>query len=301
MSLDLMEKIFHDLSEEKKRPDGVVDPRFNFFTTAHYNEVLLYKHIKEMFDLARKYKFTTYVLSNGVSLHKHNIDLIAEYPDVVTHVGLNIPAFEKDLWAKRAGFAPEQFDRLMSNLEYATKRLAYMKNEFQIHVNGLNKAIFHNGWIKKGPEFDSHGYDLDNEHIRQGHLARKLFPTVHVNSSIIFDRAGFIHNVLSNEDHVKREMAGKKVVGCKNSGDRISDWLHVNSAGKVFLCCNDYNFEYQFGDLNTQTVNEIWRSEKHIEVVERAFKEICTKCLSASLETDVTKGSTVVGEMRFAR
>ena len=301
MSLDLMEKIFHDLSEEKKRPDGVVDPRFNFFTTAHYNEVLLYKHIKEMFDLARKYKFTTYVLSNGVSLHKHNVDLIAEYPDVVTHVGLNIPAFEKDLWAKRAGFAPEQFDRLMSNLEYATKRLAYMKNEFQIHVNGLNKAIFHNGWIKKGPEFDSHAYDLDNEHIRQGHLARKLFPTVHVNSSIIFDRAGFIHNVLSNEDHVKREMAGKKVVGCKNSGDRISDWLHVNSAGKVFLCCNDYNFEYQFGDLNTQTVNEIWRSEKHIEVVERAFKEICTKCLSASLETDVTKGSTVVGEMRFAR
>jgi radical SAM protein with 4Fe4S-binding SPASM domain len=96
-------------------------------------------------------------------------------------------------------------------------------------------------------------------------------------------------------------MAGKKVVGCKNSGDRISDWLHVNSAGKVFLCCNDYNFEYQFGDLNNQTVNEIWRSEKHIEVVERAFKEICTKCLSASLETDVTKGSTVVGEMRFAR
>ena len=45
MSLDLMEKIFHDLSEEKKRPDGVVDPRFKFFTTAHYTEVLLYKHI----------------------------------------------------------------------------------------------------------------------------------------------------------------------------------------------------------------------------------------------------------------
>lgn len=301
MPLDLMEKIFDDLSAEKKKPNGVVDPNFNFFTTAHYNEVLLYKHVKEMFDLARKHKFTTYVLSNGISLHKHNVDLIAEYPDVVIHLGLNIPAFEKDLWAKRAGFAPEQFDRLMSNLEYATNKLSYLKNEFQIHVNGLNQDLFQQGWIKKGPEFDSHGYDLYIEHVRQENLAKKFFPTAQVKSAFIFDRAGFINNVLSNQDHVKNLMKGKKVVGCKNFGDRTTDWLHVNSAGKVFICCNDYNFDYVFGDLKTQSISEVWNSEKRIEVVERSYKEICTKCMSAVLETDVPKTSKVFEEMRFSR
>jgi len=301
MSLDLMEKIFDDLSAEKKKSNGVVDPNFNFFTTAHYNEVLLYKNIKEMFDLARKHKFTTYVLSNGISLHKHNVDLIAEYPDVVIHLGLNIPAFEKDLWAKRAGFDPDQFDRLMGNLEYATKKLFYLKNEFQIHINGLNQDLFQNEWITKGPEFDSHGYDLSTEHIRQENLAKKFFPTVQVNSAFIFDRAGFINNVLSNQSHINKTMKGKKVVGCKNFGDRTTDWLHVNSAGKVFLCCNDYNFDYVFGDLTTQTINEVWRSEKRVEVVERSFKEICTKCLSATLEQDREQSSKVFENMRFSR
>lgn len=301
MPLDLMEKIFDDLSAEKKKTNGVVDPNFNFFTTAHYNEVLLYKHVKEMFDLARKHKFTTYVLSNGISLHKHNVDLIAEYPDVVIHLGLNIPAFEKEVWAKRAGFAPEQFDRLMNNLEYATKKLSYLKSEFQIHINGLNQDLFQNGWVTKGPEFDSHGYDLYTEHTRQENLAKKFFPSVQVKSSFIFDRAGFINNVLSNQNHVKNTMKDKKVVGCKNFGDRTTDWLHVNSAGKVFICCNDYNFDYVFGDLKTQSISEVWNSEKRIDVVERSYKEICTKCMSAVLETDAPKSSKVVNDMRFSR
>jgi len=304
MPLDLMEKIFADLDSEKRKPNGVVSPNFNFFTTAHYNEVLLYKHVKEMFDLARKYKFTTYVLSNGISLHKHNVDLIAEYPDVVKHVGLNIPAFEKELWAKRSGFSADQFDRLCSNLEYASQKLSYLKDELQIHVNGLSQDLFTNNYVKKGPEFDSHNYDLANEHTTQVNLAKKLvnlakklFPVFKVMNPYIFDRAGYINNVLSNQEFSKQLMTGKKVVGCKNFGNRVTDWLHVNSAGKVFLCCNDYNFEYSFGDLNHQTISEIWDSDKHVEVVDKAFGEICTGCLSAVLESS----SPPIGEMRFSR
>lgn len=297
MPLDLLEKIFNDLSEEKKKPDGVVDPRFNFFTTAHYNEFLLYKHVKEVFDLARKHKFTTYVLSNGISLHKHNIDLIAEYPDVVIHVGLNIPGFEREVWAKRSGFAPEQFDRLMSNLEYASSKLAFLKDQFQIHLNGLNHDLFKSGYVKKGPEFDSHEYDLSYEHIRQENMAKKLFPTINIKSPFIFDRAGSINNIIVNQLDTK----GKKVVGCSSFGDRSKEWLHINSAGKVFLCCNDYNFDYVYGDLSKQSIREVWNSDKHIEIIERAYKEICVKCMSAVLESDTSNSSTVVENMRFSR
>lgn len=305
MPLDLMEKIFADLDAEKKKPNGVVIPNFNFFTTAHYNEVLLYKHVREMFELARKYKFTTYVLSNGISLHKHNVDLISEYKDVVKHVGLNIPAFEKELWAKRSGFSEDQFDRLCSNLEYASSKLSYLKHDLQIHVNGLNTSLFENNWVTKGPEFNDHKYDIYNEHEKQYSLAKSMFPGFSVNKALIFDRSGYIKNIVSNEDFAKQSMVGKRVVGCKNFGDRTSQWLHVNSAGKVFLCCNDYHFEYAFGDLTKQSIEEVWKSDEHIKVVEKAYAEICTGCISAVLETDnktiSSSRTSVAGKMRFSR
>lgn len=283
MPVELIEKIFEELESERKNPYGVVSSSFNFFTTAHYNEVLLYKNIKELFDLARKFKYQTYVLSNGISLSPSKIDLIAEYSDVVTHVGLNIPAFEKDLWAKRAGFSPDQFGRLMSNLEYASVKFKYLQSNFQIHINGLSKSMFDDGVISEGPEFESHDYDLLNEHENQYQLAKKLFPTIAIDKSAIFDRAGFIKNIVSNKTYMNSLITDKKVVGCTNSGDRVTDWLHVNSSGKVFLCCNDYNFDYEFGDLTKQSLSEIWRSQKHFDVIEKAFKEICVGCVSAKL------------------
>lgn len=311
MPVALIEKIFADIDAEKKKSNGVVQPNFNFFTTAHYNEILLYKHVEDLFKLARKYKFETYIMSNGVSLHPKNVDLLAEYPDVVIHLGLNIPAFEKDLWASRSGFSPDQFERLMANVEYATKKLKHIpKNDFRVIVNGLSEQTTSHGWATPGPDLISLGYDLKNELDRQYQLALKLFPDQTVVRAEIFDRAGTVRNAVSNEKWINSLQKGKKVVGCYNANDldRTSEWIHVNSAGKVFLCCNDYDFEYQFGDLNTQTIAEVWNSDLHIQVIEKAFKEICTSCLSAVVENDspapqtaVSKGNAVTEGMRFSR
>lgn len=303
MNVDLIEKIFQDLSNEKKKPNGVVDSNFDFFTTSHYNEVLLYKHVDKLFELARKYKFRTYVLSNGISLNKKNVDLIAEYPDVVIHLGLNIPAFEKDLWTKRSGFSVEQFDRLMSNLEYAKQKLSYLKKEFQIIVNGLSDSHIKNQWVTVGEDFKNLEYDLHNEHANQLRLASMMFPDQSVLKGEVFDRAGYVNNMISNQDYMKSRMIGNRVVGCNNSLDRTSEWIHINSSGKVFLCCNDYNFEYQFGDMNENTISEIWLSELHVNVIEKAHKQICTKCLSSILEEDslYKKGSVVTNQLSFSR
>lgn len=300
MPISLVEKIFSDLSEEKRKSNGVVDPRFNFFTTAHYNEVLLYKNIEQLFELARKHKFTTYVLSNGISLNPRNSDLISEYRDVVVHIGLNIPAFQKDLWAKRSGFSPDQFDRLMSNIEYAKEKLSYL--DFHVIVNGISHNQVNSGWVTLGPEFKDHNYDLENEHREQLQLAEKIFPNQYIQKGQIFDRAGYIDNILSNKEWTKRNLRDKKIVGCSNFGDRTSEWIHVNSAGKVFLCCNDYNFEYVYGDLTTQNLAEIWRSEKHIQTIEKAFGGICTGCTSAVLKEDKKyTGAIATDQMRFSR
>lgn len=80
---------------------------------------------------------------------------------------------------------------------------------------------------------------------------------------------------------------GTKVKGCHNGyevGGRTFGWLHVNSLGQAFICCNDYNFDYIFGDFNKQSLQDFWQSDLHAEVIEKSFKEICTRCTSSEWE-----------------
>lgn len=284
MPLDLIEKIFSDLCEEREAIGGVVDRTFDTFSTAHYNEVLLYKNFEGLLELARKYELKTSVLSNGIALSKQNIDLIKQYKDVVHYIGLNIPAFERNVWAKRSGFTPDHFDRLMSNLEYAHSGSGDITDITNIHVNGVADYINTRGsGIQKGKDFDD-SMDLDiitGEHETQLRLVNKLFPRFKSIRSSLCDRVGMMSHVFSNQGWLEEKMAGKKVVGCSNMGDRISEWIHVNSLGEAFICCNDYNFDYKYGDFRTQTVREIWGSDLHISTVEKALDGICRKCISA--------------------
>lgn len=286
MSISLLENILEQIDIEKKNPEGLIDKSLNLILTAHYNEVLLYKHIEDFFKLLRKYKLKTFVLSNGISLNKDKTDLIKEYLDVVDQVGLNIPAFERELWANRSGFSADQFDRFIQNLKYAESQFSPINYNIVIHVNGLNPIEFENKWIAPGPGFSDLNINLNKnftEHEAQYQLAKKMFPRINVMKAGLFDRAASI-DIISNQDFIKQMSRGKKVVGCKSWGDRTTEWLHVNSAGQTFLCCNDYNFDYVFGDLNSQKLNEIWASDRHVEVLNKAFNEICTKCLYAVFE-----------------
>lgn len=297
MPIDLIEKIFLDLIVEKSRADGLVHPGFNLFLTAHYNEILLYKDFEKLLQLARKYRLTTFVLSNGVALSKQKIDLIKEYHDVIPHIGLNIPAFEKELWAKRSGFTEDHFDRLMSNLEYAASQLTHMGPDLQIHVNGVDSSglgldddaedsyMFNvtGSSLRKGKDFDD-SMDLNpitGEHETQFQLARKLFPQFTINKSTLMDRAGFVSNAITNQPYLKETTFNKKVIGCTNWGDRITEWLHVNSLGETFLCCNDYHFEHKYGSFKTQSLRDMWGSDEHVSMIENALGTICTKCTAA--------------------
>jgi len=65
---------------------------------------------------------------------------------------------------------------------------------------------------------------------------------------------------------------------------RLFHEIMVMSDGKVPLCCVDYNGEVILGDLKSQTLEEIWASEKLKEIQKLHLKgegykiEICEKC-----------------------
>ena len=291
MPVDLLDKILSELVKEKEKPNGVVEANFGHFYTAHYNEILLYKHLDEMLYLAKCYGLKTMILSNGVNLTEEKVEILQRHKDVISGINLNIPAFEDGLWQERSGVTRYDFDHVRQNvlrtMEAFPEKTA--NGTFSIGVNIPTAPYMeeNGGWIEmleNAPRIDLD--PLTGESPTQVALGKSLFPglAVYPMESII-DRASKLkeHKVISNAKSITRDKgSGKKVVGCNDGRmGRIYGWLHVNSLGETFLCCNDYDFDYTFGNMNDSTLDEIWRSDAHAEMIERALGSICVSCTRA--------------------
>lgn len=290
MPIENVERIFRKLLIERNKGNGLVHPEFNLFLTTHYSEILLYKDFEKLLKLARRYQLKTYILSNGVNLTPEKIDIINEYvPDVIEEIGLNIPVFENaELWAKRSGFPEKRFDDLMRNLEYLHKHVVTrkLKDKMRIIINGVTAAQFKQS-LTKGPMFDELGIDLDHltgERATQAKIAKQKFPNFNVGESNLIDRTGLISDYITEEPWMEKHGEGKEVIGCTNWGDRVYDWLTLNSRGDAFLCCNDYYFDYKFGNILEEDFEEMWLGDKHVEMIEKAYKNICRKCSAAIMK-----------------
>jgi radical SAM protein with 4Fe4S-binding SPASM domain len=289
MPIEDVEKIFRKLIIERQTPNGVVHPQFNLFLTTHYSEVLLYKDFEKLLELAKHYGLKTFILSNGVNLTPDKVDIINKYvPSVIEEIGLNVPVVENaELWSKRSGFPAKRFDDLMKNIEYLHSHAVTRKLQGRVKfiINGVNEVSFKTGSLQKGPKFDDLDINLDlvsGEHQTQVDLATKMFPNFEMEKSDLIDRTGLIADYISEAKYMEDRMRGRKVIGCQNWGDRIYDWLSINSNGDAILCCNDYNFDYVFGNVLEQELSEMWLSDRHVETIDRAYNNICTKC-SASV------------------
>lgn len=295
MSVELLRKIIENIIEERDKENGLVNKHFGGFYTAHYNEILLYPHFEELLKICQEYRLCFMVLSNGIPLTPDMVDLIIKYRGVVNGICLNIPGFEPEVWSKRSGINIKQFDKLISNINYAIEKLPHMvqNKSFSIQVNGSNENSFseRGGWLDKGPDFPS---DMDlnpssGELSNQVNKAKELFPSMQIFSvPSLIDRAGLLDDVMTNKGAIERNLMRndktKKVIGCGNGrevGGRPVGWIHVNSAGKVFLCCNDYDMEIVVGDFKTQELKDFWGNENHIQQVEKSYETICRNCASA--------------------
>ncbi len=294
MAPELFDKVIRELVEER-RPGGLVAPEFHFIYTAHYNEVLLYRHFEAMVHTLKRYGIKTYVLSNGIPLTPERVDFIRANTDTVVGICLNIPAFERDLWERRSGMNPTLFDRLIANVTYAAQQLSVLAEArmLTIQINGAthNTFVEQGGWLTKGDHFPA---DMDlavatGELAQQTVLCQRLFPTLNVTPMPSpIDRAGHLADagVISNQPTIERRLKGKRqgVVGCGNGrevGGRPFGWVHVNALGDLFLCCNDYRFDHVFGNLSTQTLREAWLSDRHATTIDNAFNTICRRCASS--------------------
>lgn len=288
MSPDLLDKILKNIIDERDK-NGLVNKSFNAFYTAHYNEILLYPYFEELLQICKKYNLKFVLLSNGIPLTNDKVDLIKKY-GVVSKILLNIPAFDAETWSKRTGVNIKQFNQLVDNINYAKNELfGLVRNKlFSIQINGFNENSY--SWITKGVNFPK---DLtDNELPTQITNAKVLFPNIDiVVDSNLIDRSGLLNDIFTNKPSIIEKLQkgdeSKKVIGCNigiEIGGRSIGWLHVNGAGDAFLCCNDFHFDYKFGNFKTQELKDFWGSDEHINKVINAYDTICKNCSAAIFE-----------------
>ena len=294
MPVETLENILQQLSCGKGE---FVAESFDFIYTAHYNEVLLYKYFEEMLQLFRKYNFRTMVLTNGTPLTPAKTDIIKKYEDVVYGICFNTPSADAERWSKLVNMPASMFEKVKSNIAYAMEQLPEMVAEkrMSIQINGMNEMSLseYGGWLDLLPKAPA--LDLT---MGTGSLARELkdftalFPGLQMyEMPHLVDRAGHLdkHEVITNingiANHAKKGKS--KVVGCGNGrevGGRPNGWVHINANGDMFICCNDYDFETVFGNVNDKPIRDIWMSKEHIDMREHSYKTLCTTCAAAIWE-----------------
>lgn len=80
----------------------------------------------------------------------------------------------------------------------------------------------------------------------------------------VFFRFRLLNEILTSRGG---QTPNKKIAGRNNVIDELCilpyTQLVIRPTGKVSLCCNDVFGKYTMGDLNVQTVNEVWNSDEY--------------------------------------
>jgi len=251
----------------KLRHSALISESFKFLYSCHYNEVLLYRYFAELIPVFRRHGFATMILSNGTPLTPEKTDLILANPDVFWGITLNIPALERDDWAAKAGMPASMHKLLLRNLDYL-----HSKGKGRATIQ-INCATNDHGLLSKSMG----GSQESAEKIAESFRVR--YPDFGVSvQAWLSDRAGKLekHEVLSRNQHAKNQ-----VIGCShsaNEGGRVYGWVHINARGDLFLCCDDFDMDYCFGNLLKNSFEEIWLSDAHIDAIARAHAGICRSC-----------------------
>lgn len=291
MPLEELDNILKQIHEGK---GDFVDPDLSLIYTANYNEVLLYKNFELMFDVYRKYNFKINILTNGVALTKNKVDTMVKNKDTIAGILLNIPSGDKETWSRYVKMNPKLFDKVVSNVSYATKELKdFVDSErMLLMINGVNNSSLtkNGGWLdllENAPDIDMD--DKTGSLAQEEKRLQELFPGLKTwAANHLYDRAGHLESVgvLGQTNAINKYLKtkGSKVIGC-NGGifyrSRTDNWIHVNPNGDLFICCADFDFETVFGNTNKEALRDIWFGQKRQDAIKEAYSNMCTKCSAA--------------------
>jgi len=249
MPTELYELIVAQLAEYRATIEAI--------SMIHYNEPTVDKRFLDQIRLLKQHDLPPAVLTNATGLTPKRVDAIMEMGGL-SHLSINLSTIDPERYAKERG---------RNHVELVLTNLRYMKDleiapKMEIPVLGTGDDNHRRDFEEISAEFAGSRFEV------------KYFE--------IMDRAG---NLPVGQ---RPEGQGNRLCGCEQTGSRPIQWLHVTPTGKCVICCQDYYDDYEVGDLNTQTVEEVLSGERMAQyrrwlhgIEESPEDFICRKCIYA--------------------
>ncbi len=247
----ISEELFDSILEQLKPYKLNIE----YITLSSYNEPTIDPKFKLWIKKIREHGFHYWFISNGSNLKPDLTDFLLE--NQVNSLILNLPSVDGEEYYKLKGI--KDLDKVLKYVTYALS-------------SGMKMSISVLG-------------DLSKEHLARLEKVKQYFNAfsgANVYPVIIVNRAGNLSQPKFNK---------KKLRGCMSNFCRLFNWVHINSEGKCFICCQDFKEDYIIGDLKTEALEQILRSDKMSQLKRWAYgvenapdNFICRKCEFAITE-----------------
>jgi len=196
-------------------------------------EPLLHPQVPEMIKIVKDYGYQALIWTNGLILNERRAEAILKAG--IDKVVFSYEIIDKDLHESiRVGAS---YDKVKRNLDMFLDMQAKLRPETEVSIWNIvpdrNRSLEIPDAVKAG------------------------YPGVEMFSSYAMDWHGTIEVDSQNEE-----------LGEPAPCNQIDNYLSVAWTGEVVACCNDFNHEYILGDINTQSMEEIWYGKPRLDLVE---------------------------------
>ncbi|MEM3394010.1 MAG: SPASM domain-containing protein [Candidatus Methanomethylicia archaeon] len=213
----------------KKIVDECVNWKIKEIHLCNFGEPLLDKEIVDKIKYIKKFKIKTVIFTNGSLLNKNISKKIME-------AGLD------ELWISYDGFSKKHFEKYRYPLKYEV-----------VKKNIENVIRIKEKWNFKTKIILQPVFDKTKMNIKYLYNFKKLWlgKVDRINIQKIHDWHGTINNnVFFNRLNSK--------IFCLDA----FQYMTINWDGTVVPCCLDYEAEHIMGDVNKQTLRDIWFGKK---------------------------------------
>ena len=246
MDINLFQKIIHEIDA-----NGSSNLMF-----VKQGEPFLHPQVREFLTILRQTKNRQNILwvSNGTTLNEKNIDALIEFR--IDELNLSIDSLHPETYFKIRGV---ELDQTLANLNRLLKRKTEAKSDFpRISVNMV---------VRKDNVDEMRSFRSFFKKNNIQHTVQKYNPT-------------FTGLDVGTDKWSLGE--GKKIH--RYPCPHVFVNFVINYDGSASLCCADWEGAYKIGDLNRNTIRDIWNSEAYQEVRENHLNghygriSICKNC-----------------------
>ena len=224
----------------------------------HGGEPLLNKKMFDMIEQLKKFKSDLFIktVSNGMALNEKNSDKI---------LNSNLDLIEFSLDGNSAKESEEirigsKTDKILSNIYYLLKKRDLKKSKLKVEIT--TTQFFDPKKPKKKPTAPN--------------WLKKVFENFNVGFKPTFAYL-WPHIDLKNKYSIFHQDNGEK-----NYCDHIINTISIRANGDVVACCYDLTSKLVTGNINKNSIKNIWDGQKYLilrsQIENNTPPKICSKC-----------------------